>query len=72
MLRNSSSIEILQNVMMVQFTFRRNGGFCITFNPSTKKLCLFNVRIYDLEKSDHQKEFYWKLATLHNDRLEFR
>ncbi|KAK9729859.1 hAT family C-terminal dimerization region [Popillia japonica] len=54
-LRNRLSIEMLQSLMMVRFTLQRNGGFCITFNPSTKMLSLFNIEMYDFKKSEPEE-----------------
>lgn len=51
-LRNRLSIEMLQSMMMVRFTLQRNGGSCVTFNPSAKMLKLFNVNMYDFKKSE--------------------
>lgn len=51
-LRNRLSIEMLQNMMMVRFTLQRNGGSCTTFQPSTKMLKLFNVNMYDQQKTN--------------------
>ncbi|KAI4454135.1 hat family dimerization domaincontaining protein-related [Holotrichia oblita] len=54
-LRNRLSIEMLQSLMMVRFTLQRNGGSCITFNPSTKMLSLFNIEMYDFKKSEPEE-----------------
>lgn len=55
-LRNRLSIEMLQSIMMVRFSLQRNGGSCITFNPSKKMLSLFNAKMYDFKSSETSEE----------------
>lgn len=55
-LRNKLSLEMLNALMMVRHTLKRNGN-CINFEPSSKMLTAFNYKMYDFKtNAENEKD----------------